>query len=147
MSSVLVNATEIVKLFQHNHNNFVQTSGYPHRLFNTHQVQTLFKKALMDSIDIRCYWANPLDYLEKELNRLFPELEILETASNTIRDKYLVTVLDQLLMDVENFTDIFLPNKTWKYVDIVQKGSYFGLHLGEDYRVLEYHRLHGGNPW
>ena len=56
MVNTLVNAMETIRNLMRIHNLYVETVNLPERRFTRQQVQLLFKAALTDSIDSRCYY-------------------------------------------------------------------------------------------
>ena len=143
MANTLVNAMDSIRNLLRIHNLFVSNVNLPTRSFTRQQVQLLFKAALTDSIDSRCYWASKRHDLENLLDQYFPELELTSTHDNTLKDQYLGLVLDLLYVDVEKVADFLLPESTWCMVEIVHMGDAYGIVMGEDYRIAEYHRIHG----
>lgn len=143
MVNTLVNAMETIRNLMRIHNLYVETVNLPARRFTRQQVQLLFKAALTDSVDSRCYWASKRQDLDHLLDEYFPELEMLSNCENHLRDQYLNTVLDILYIDVEKVADHLLPENTWKIVELIHMGDAYGVIIGEDYRIAEYHRIHG----
>lgn len=147
MSNVLVNAGEAIKGFIHQHNMFCAARNLPHRFLVDKQGRAIFRAALMESVDSRCYWARPRRELDAVINGLFPELEMLdnENRENRLRDDYISLVLDSLYILVESVSDMFIPIKTWALIEVVQMDYHFGIIVGEDYRIADYHRRNGNH--